>query len=658
MKKISYLVLTAFLCLAFACSDSKETDNEESLDAERDYYEILMDVFAGSADLPDDFAAILDDSFPPRGLSPLLSFKSMDAPLINLWMFATSISDNGFSIIKPGMLGQKIYQVPGTDMEMEMEVEQFLMNVAIHTKAMMAVIDDEEDSDIRGILPDGMTINIVGADGTPYAINRDWIKENSYFSAYVLLARAYVIEVVVNDNSYPIPTNYESSRFEIFTYDNEGKVTNIFTKPSDLLYEISRLDYQNPTLTYKIKIEVKVPANLDGDFLFESDLYLPFEIYAKADISFPMLENYVSHTTEFTGDPKVMAEGCEFYDPTEGRMPDAPSEDPEVDHDDPMPSWWLPNIPPAVVEGLPVPQEQKDKLLATLFVDEGERNFDVDWWRDLEILTEVPGLGLSDVGFFDKYSGELGTEDLSQFNKNGVMDSAENRAVFFDRIFRMNGFRLTDMGNYQLEYPEDVPEGIMDSPKIDIDSQGNVTFGGKYDGPTRIVGVHTLADSIPPDLKILFLLKGLVPDGVKYDASGIEGFAKYVTNVKAYLPCSFYTGGWQEVNMYQLLQYIADKWNKIAFYSDYFDNADSPELGALIAWLTNLSTGGEILGRFPKVDLGELAMDRAPFILKADIKVPERGKTYEGVEILSSAFGGFYFTNFYSGATDGIGLGQ
>ena len=636
------------MILAISCSNTKLEITESPVVAEKDYYQILMEAFSGTANLPADFAAVLDDSFPPRGVSPLVSFKSMDTSIYKLWLFATTISDNGFSIIKPKMKGKTKYLVPGTGIEMNMEVEEFLMNVAIHTKAIYAVIDDEEGSSIRGIFPDAQNVHIV-VNGVPYDINRDWIKQNSYFSAYQLLAQAGVIDVVVEDGAYPIPTSFDVSKFEILVFDQDGNVKNIFGSPSQLLNAISELSSDNPTLTYAIKMEVSVSADFNGDGSQSGTLYLPYILYGKADISFPLLTNYTSYTTTFLG--KTSGEGCYFSDPTkESATPDSDGIMNQVDSN---PSWWLPNIPPAFINKLPA--EQQAILKAVLFVDEGERGFDVDWWRDLEILTPVPGLGLNDIGMFDTYSGILSgggtTVDLSKFNKNGKMDSDENRAVFFDRIFRMNGFRLTDNGNFTLgetPYPE---AGLMDSPKIDIDAQGNITFGGKYDGPTRLTGLHTLADSIPPATKIFFYLNGLVPSGTLYDATGVSGYAKFIKNVKAYLPCQD-IGGWQEVNIPQLLQYIASHWNKVKFYEHYFANADvltAPDFAKIPDFLAKLPLG-QAFGKFPMVDKGELYGGASPFIIKADVTIPDKGTTYEGLEILSNSFGGFYLTNFYKGA--------
>lgn len=642
-------VLTSFLAFSlffYSCSDSKKSD-ESPLVPEQDYYQILTQVFSGTANLPDDFAALLDDSFPPRGVSPLRSLESLDSSLLELWLFGTTISDNGFSLIKPGMKGKALYQVPGTDMIMDMDVDQFLMNIGIHTKAIYAIIEDDPDSDIKGILKPPMVINI-NVDGQDYAIDREWIRQNSYFSAYTLLGLAKVIKIDLKPNEYPIPADFDVSRFEIFTYDADGNVVDKFEKPSQLLRAISNLTQDNPTLTYLLKMEVSVPADFDGDGNYNSQLLLPYGLYGKADISFPLLTNYTSREIYSSIDPRLDVELCHYTDPTiESGCADP---DGEWNQTDPNPSWWLPNIPAAVYN-----QPKFAAIKNTLFIDEGERCFDVDWWRDLEILTIVPGLGLSDVGMFASYSGTLSgggqSVDLSQFNKNDRMDTIENRAVFFDRMFRMNGFRLTDNGNFLLgdvPYPE---SGLMDSPKIDIDAQGNITFGGKYDGPTRLVGVHTLADSIPVDLKIFFILNGLVPEGTTYDVTGVNGYAKYIKNVKAYLPCPISEDGWQEVNMYQLLQYIADKWDKIGFYSGDFVNADIPTTPELTAWLTKYATDPmSVMGKFPMVDKGELSAEKAPFIIRADITVPEKGETYEGLEILSSAFGGFYLTNFYKGA--------
>jgi hypothetical protein len=650
MKKSLNFLLLPLLVLIFTCSETKKETTENPVVAEKDYYQILMDAFNGAANLPADFAAVLDDSFPPRGSSPLLSFKTLDNSLGELWLFATTISDNGFSIIKPAMKGKTKYNVPGTNIQMDLDVEEFLMNVAIHTKTINAVIDDEEGSSIRGIFPNGQNIHIV-VGGVPYDINREWVRQNSYFSAYLLLAKALVLDVVVKEGEYPIPADPAASKYEIITFDGDGNVKDRFSKPSDLLYAIAGLSSDNPTLTYEIKLEASAPADLNGDGVKEETIYLPYALYGKADISFPLLTNYTGYTTNFLARMAAPGEECHFIDPTK----ESANVDPDatMNQIDSNPSWWLPNIPPGFVAKLPI--EQQVAMNNVLFIDEGERGFDVDWWRDLEVLTLVPGLGLSDVGIFDTYSGILsggGTSvDLSTFNKNGKMDSDENRAVFFDRVFRMNGFRLTDNGNFTIgetPYPE---AGLMDSPKIDIDAQGNITFGGKYDGPTRLVGVHALADSIPPAIKILFYLKGLVPAGTVYDATGIAGYSQYIKNVKAYLPCEL-NGGWQEVNMPQLLQYVANHWDKIKFYEHYFANADVltlADMAKLPDFLAKLPLG-QAFGMFPMVDKGEINGGAAPFIIRADITIPEKGMTYEGLEILSSSFGGFYNTNFYKGA--------
>jgi hypothetical protein len=347
----------------------------------------------------------------------------------------------------------------------------------------------------------------------------------------------------------------------------------------DRLAEMDQ-DESHRVINVRIEGEVAADANLDGTP--ESTIHIPVSVYSTAHVTSPLrtevFQNWLASVTLHNGTTD------QYVDPRfESTFPVTTD---VLDGVDANPSWWRPDS---------IRSDSRD---------EGEKGFDVDWWRDMDLLVVIPGLGINDVSLWD-------------LEPNGSMEDAENRAVLLDRTLRQNGYRLTDTTN--TGEAETLENAYRDREKANISLSGTITFGDNYDGPTHIIGTHTIGSTLTPEEERALFEYGVVPPGTRYRGAE-KSYSDYLTNVHVYLP-SKVDESWVEVTAAQLFQAIGEPWDKDAFFS----NPNSLN--------------------YPGVDPG--LQPGTMYLISGTIDAPTAGLVNREVTLLCRAYTGLYSTNFY-----------
>jgi len=532
----------------------------------------------------EDAPFVLDDYF-LETYQHVLNATELNTLGGQIYLFGCLGSDNGFTL-EPLSPVSGLDSLPG-GFDLNESDFQPMKNYSLRTTAFIIIIDDGKDgsipdSRINGIFPDGEGYTIPISATQTLTIDRNFVKQRSYFEAYLLLALAGVIDIDIESGGYPLPFGSSISQFEVFLYDEQGNREEVIYDPSILMERLAELeqDESHRVINVRIEGEVAADANLDGTP--ESTLYIPVSVYSTSHVTSPLktevFQNWLASVTLHNGTTD------QYVDPRfESSFPDTTG---VLDGVDTNPSWWRPD------------------LIRSDSRDEGEKGFDVDWWRDLELLSVIPGLGINDVSLWN-------------VDPNGSMEDDENRAVLFERTLRQNGYRLTDTTN--TDKAETLEDAYQDKIKSTITLTGTITFGDNYDGSTHIVGTHTIGSTLTPEEERALFEYGVVPPDTQYRGDE-KNYSDYLTNIHVYLPSKL-DESWMEVTVAQLLQAIGEPWDKDAFFS----NPNSLN--------------------YPGVDPG--LQPGTMYLISGTIDAPTAGLVNREVTLLCRSYTGLYTTNFY-----------
>lgn len=513
----------------------------------------------------------------------------------HLFLFGSLGSDNGFTL-EPLSPVSGLDSLPGG---FDLNETDFLpmRNYSLRTTAFIIIIDDGKDgtipdSRINGIFPHGQSYTIPISATQTLSIDRNFVKQRSYFEAYLLLAFAGVIDIDLQSGGYPLPFGSSISQFEVFLYDEQGNREEVIYDPSVLMERLAEMDRDESHRVINVRIEGEVAADANLDGTPESTFYIPVSLYSTAHAASPLrtevFQNWLASVSLHHGTTD------QYIDPRfESSFPDTTG---VLDGVDNNPSWWRPDF---------IRNDSRD---------EGEKGFDVDWWRDLELLSVIPGLGINDVSLWD-------------LAPNGSMEEAENRAVLFERTLRQNGYRLTDTTNR--DDAETLEDAYRDKEKATLTFTGTITFGDNYDGSTHIIGTHTVGSTLTLEEERALFEFGIVPPGTEYRGAE-NSYGDYLKDVRVYLP-SKTDDSWVEVTVSQLLQAIGEPWDKDAFFS----NPNSLN--------------------YPGVDPG--LQPGTMYLISGTIDAPTAGLVNREVTLLCRSYTGLYSTNFYGSLNLGGAVG-
>jgi hypothetical protein len=238
----------------------------------------------------EDAPNVLDDYFLETYQS-ILNATELNNLGGHLYLFGSLGSDNGFAL-EPLAPVSGLDSLPG-GFDLNETDFQPVRNYSLRTTAFIIIIDDGKDgsipdSRINGIFPDGESYVLPISATQTLTIDRNFVKQRSYFEAYLLLALGGVSDIDLQSGGYPLPFGSSISQFEVFLFDEQGNREEVIYDPSVLMERLAEMDQDESHRVINVRIEGEVAADANLDGTPESTIYIPVSLYSTAHAASPL----------------------------------------------------------------------------------------------------------------------------------------------------------------------------------------------------------------------------------------------------------------------------------------------------------------------------------------------------------------------------------